>query len=145
MNKRLQAHKALLVETTDTEWADLLWNAPDLAIRLRNLLVAMDSGLDTQLERFDEAKRFLAAHAIDGKVTLEVWQRDCDMAEWTEKHVIDAIPEIYFAFAERLSREAEGPIRIRVLTPAETAEWEPSERDRAMEAFENGRGMSINL
>lgn len=74
----------------------------------------------------------------DGKVAVEIWQRDCDMAEFTRMAVIDATTEAYHKLEDAVAQNAEGPYTLRVLSPVEAAAFKPESRDRALEAFEDG-------
>jgi hypothetical protein len=76
------------------------------------------------------------------KVYAARFSRDCDMFErtWAQEY-----PNIWaFKLAVRhVYDDAEGEQPITRITKKEYDEFEPSHRDRVMEAYENGRGNSI--
>jgi hypothetical protein len=76
-------------------------------------------------------------------VTVEIWERDCDMVEATRLETIDANLLALNRLYERLSRDAEGPFTVGMLTPNEAANWQRTYRDRVLEAWENGRTYSV--
>ena len=80
----------------------------------------------------------LEKHAVDGYVYVCVRQRDCDMAEWTERHKVEATHTAFGAFMERLYEDAEGSVWWSWMTPEEYDNFQRESRDLALEAFEDG-------
>lgn len=78
-----------------------------------------------------------------GMTALEVWQRDCDCAEWTTMRDVKPTLEAFDDLVNEIYEIAEGPVSIRVISPREVDDWEPYDRDRVLEAFENGRNYSV--
>ena len=76
------------------------------------------------------AYRLLSANlAADGLVGVVEWGRDCDGVEATLLHRIPADVDAFEALCERIERDAEGPWRVRVITPEEAAAFVASWRD----------------
>lgn len=86
----------------------------------------------------------LAEHPLPPYYVLK-WSRDCDMAESSSisvYHSYISLTQSYAAFIE--SREwAEGPSSWQIVNPVPDEDLGTHTRDRAMEAYENGRGDSI--
>lgn len=77
-------------------------------------------------------------YAVDGKVAVYDWGRDCDMCESDRVTWIDATLEAYREFEQRVYDNAEGPVSCYPISPESAAEFEPSFRDRIAEAWDNG-------
>jgi hypothetical protein len=75
-----------------------------------------------------------------GSVAVVVWSRDCDMCEGTELRIIPAHVSSYLRLLDELHQWAEGPFNATIITSIEAEQFQPSFRDRALEAWENGRG-----
>lgn len=82
-------------------------------------------------------------HAHNGKVWLEVWQRDCDCVEWTERRQIAATVSAFIALNAQIGDDADGPFSVSILSQQDAAEWQSNQRDRITEAFENGSTYSV--
>lgn len=74
-------------------------------------------------------------------VAVIVWSRDCDCAEGTNRYFIHANAAYYDWFVDRMLSGAEGPMSFSLANP--DAQFRPSFRDRALEAFENGHPYSV--
>jgi hypothetical protein len=75
-------------------------------------------------------------------VIVRTWSRDCDMCESTSLTAYPANRRTMRKIEENECEGAEGPFTLRVINPRDI-EDERSEcgtRDRALEAWENGRG-----
>ena len=79
------------------------------------------------------------AHPTKGQ-PVYIWSRDCDQVEGDRVTWIHPEAGEYDELVEREEENAEGPLRIRLITQEQAAEFEPTQRDRALEAYENGRG-----
>ena len=91
------------------------------------------------------AKRALIAKDIHdlsfkGKVAVYEWSRDCDMCESDSMTRIPATLTHFRAFERSIYESAEGPVRIELMDNDDFIQFQPQFRDRAMEAYENGRG-----
>ncbi len=75
----------------------------------------------------------LEARSEDGRSYVEIWSRDCDLAEGTELRNIPTSVMAFRQLENLVTDGAEGPVIMTVLTPAEAAEWEASFRDVAAE------------
>ena len=103
---------------------------------------AEQKGCSTIDERIN-ARAYVQACLTDyadenGNVNVEVWSRDCDMAESTYLETIPATFEALDKLRMKLAENAEGPFATRILSQEEAAEFQPHFRDRVLEAFENG-------
>jgi len=78
-------------------------------------------------------KKIIEDNAIDGKITVENWGRDCDQFEATSLNEIDASIDALATLVENVQEYAEGPWSLKVMSPREVDEWERSERDHAAE------------
>jgi len=76
-------------------------------------------------------------------VGIEVWQRDCDCAEWTSFDVIKADVKVMEKYVNDLYANAEGPLSFRWRRPRDRKSFRSQRRDRVMEAFENGNNYSV--
>lgn len=81
--------------------------------------------------------------AENGQVALIVWSRDCDMCEGTYRYIVSANARDVSALCDSILDSAEGPTRFHLQNPS--APFKATFRDRALEAFENGRGTSVIL
>lgn len=93
-----------------------------------------------RLEKKAKRADYLATLAHEGKNYYVLWQRDCDMAEWTAVVALPAGVAAYEAKLESLNEWADGPFSLQPATKLEADAFEPHHRDRAMEAYEDGRG-----
>jgi len=80
--------------------------------------------------------RQIKDNAKDGKIWLEVFERDCDLVEVVKKYEIKASLDVLFAFNENLYMNAEGYCWVRILTQDEAKRFEEYFRDRGLEHFE---------
>ena len=74
-----------------------------------------------------------------GQCALVVWSRDCDCVETTRQLLID--PSDLRAEVQRLYDDAEGPVTWFVRRP--DPEFKTTQRDRVLEAYENGHTWSV--
>lgn len=81
-------------------------------------------------------------HEPNKPVYAGFWERDCDMSEGTFSRKFDNELE-YQRYLVEWHKDAEGPQSSWRMTPEEFGEFESSFRDRALEAFENGRGNAV--
>ena len=150
-----------------SDWARLGSICPDVLHHHEDGTVSGESKSDTAAIRYlrhralrayrklarakhDERRAAAVEHANkvreiikwDGVLYVEVWRRDCDMCEATSLYTFESADE-FFAWRREAYKWAEGPMRISFLDPNEVEDFEPHFRDRALEAFENGRGTSI--
>lgn len=79
----------------------------------------------------------------NGKVAVRIWSRDCGHCE--SEYIKWIEPSLYAVEQERrdLEKDAEGPYSVTVLTLAEADEFEPTTRDRILEAWENGQAYRV--
>jgi type I site-specific restriction endonuclease len=70
------------------------------------------------------------------------WSRDCDLCESTRVYTF---PSKYHAddFEDEQYEWAEGPQSMEEVSKQEYMEFQPSFRDRVMEAYENGNGRCV--
>ena len=95
-------------------------------------------------EREDQSEigqrpKFIAVikeHEVDGLISLNSTQMDCDCARWTSGGVMPAVPVAVEAAIQEMYDNAEGSVSWWIDTPANVAEYES--RDLALEAFEDG-------
>ena len=83
---------------------------------------------------------------VKGCVWVEVTQMDADCSTWAELHSIEPDPDAYLDLCQRIEEAAEcGPshITMRVMDPARIEIWEPRDRDRILEARENGENYHV--
>lgn len=116
------------------------------AARLKYLqLVAGMHDIDQHINRRAELhSRFSdPRYVVDGKVPVAVWSRDCDCVESTELYWVEANIPALFKFERKQFDDAEGPVSVNVVTLATAAHFQPSSRDRILEAFENGNRYSV--
>lgn len=89
-----------------------------------------------EAERAAEAL-YEADIAKHGRFYMEVWSRDCDMVESTHLSWYESVKELRQS-QEGCWEDAEGPITWTYISPESANHFEPSQRDRIMENFENG-------
>lgn len=87
-------------------------------------------------------KDLLECFDIYGKVYLHKWERDCDCVEFTSAYEFDTSEEAY-DFIQSAYEGAEGPISWDVISQEDYIEFSPEERDRVLEAFENGHSYRV--
>ncbi len=80
--------------------------------------------------------RQMKDNAKDGKIWLEVFERDCDLVELTVKKEVEASLDVLLALDEKVYMDAEGYCWVRILTQAEAKRFEEHSRDRGLEHFE---------
>lgn len=87
----------------------------------------------------------VSPYVVDGKVSLNVDQMDCDCSRWTQGNVIDAVSLLAVEReVNRIYEDAEGPIYgLWFSKPEEKAEY--VSRDLALEAFEDGHAHSVSM
>jgi len=78
-------------------------------------------------------KKIIEDNAVNDKITVENWSRDCDQFEATSLNEIDASIDALAMLVEDVQEYAEGPWSLKVMSPREVDEWERSERDHAAE------------
>ncbi len=83
--------------------------------------------------RQQTAKLIEERKAGDGKVYVEVWQRDCDLMEVSEVRTIESCVMAFEKLANGIYDNAEGPVRITIMRPADLKDWQPIYRDLAAE------------
>lgn len=109
----------------------------------------IDSRLHERINRRAELDVQIAECAqrdeVGAFVYLEVWQRDCDCAEWSQLVKLrPATRQAFMAYCERVAENAEGSSRCVILTAREAQELRSEIdagracRDAALEAFEDG-------
>ena len=94
--------------------------------------------LQKEITRKGSIEADIRENAVNGMVAIAQWGRDCDMAEGTSAYLIPANIRAYLDHEQGMYENAEGPCSQWVLSPQEYAEFTPSFRDRALEAFEDG-------
>ena len=80
--------------------------------------------------------RQIQDNAKDGKLWVEIFNRSCDLVEWTVKKEVEASLDVLFALDEKVYMDAEGTCWVRILTQAEAKRFEEHYRDRGLEHFE---------
>lgn len=83
----------------------------------------------------------LQAFAEHGRIRVNVWQRDCDCTEGWHSYVCE-LKDLNKCMQSDLA-SAEGPMRHHLARPS-TRRALPANRDRALEAFENGHPWTIH-
>lgn len=76
-----------------------------------------------------------------GWVALVVWQRDCDMCESHTRYKVRATSWDVDRMLDRIYSNAEGPVHWHLQRMSDA--FEPTFRDRALEAFEDGHPHAI--
>jgi hypothetical protein len=78
-------------------------------------------------------------------VPVYIWGRDCDLCESDRIVWIEPDLETFTQLVADTYDSAEGDTAIRIMKPQEAAEFEPSFRDRVMEAYENGNTTGVTV
>lgn len=98
-----------------------------------------------KIERVNEEIKLSESLFKHGWIYVIAWSRDCDMCESTRVYKFQSI-KAYYKAQERFGESLEGPGSFYMITKEQYDDErrEPTrDRDRIMEAFENGRGYSI--
>jgi hypothetical protein len=74
----------------------------------------------------------------NGEVGVAWDETDCDMCRATGVNVMPAIPVLVYRWIDKKYEHAEGPFHWNLVTPTQAKGIEPSSRDLALEAFEDG-------
>lgn len=93
-----------------------------------------------------ETKRKIAECAEGGHVLVVESGRDCDGVEyWGRSRLIPARIEEFDKLHDRIAHWADGPFALAIRPPSERKAIEDAagERDRTLEAFENGHSYCI--
>tara|TARA_R110000787_G_C13324110_1_gene436730 strand:- start:45 stop:425 length:381 start_codon:yes stop_codon:yes gene_type:complete len=80
----------------------------------------------------------IAELAVNGKVAVYSWGRDCDMCESDGVTLLPAHLMAYTRYENEVYDNAEGPTSVYPISMDEAADFEPSFRDRIAEAWDNG-------
>jgi len=91
--------------------------------------------LDFNESIYDIARQ-IKDNAKDGKIWVEIFERDCDLFEVTRKREIEASLDVLLALDEKVYMDAEGYCWVRILTQVEAKRFEEHSRDRGLEHFE---------
>ena len=78
-------------------------------------------------------RKLIEDNGVAGKLTVELWGRDCDQFESTSLKEINASLDSLATIVEDMSDNAEGAWSLKVMTPREVDDWERSEHDHAAE------------
>ena len=103
-----------------------------------NLWVREFGRTPNRLEEREELAQEIKAMAVNGKVPVYEWGRDCDMCESDSAYLI---PANVMAFERRECRVydgAEGATSFRLMHWDNYKDFHPSFRDRIGEAWDNG-------
>jgi len=92
--------------------------------------------LDFSEQSIYNISRQIKDNAKDGKLWVEIFNRDCDLAELTVKKEVEASLDVLLALDEKVYMDAEGYCWVRILTQAEAKRFEEHSRDRGLEHFE---------
>jgi len=92
--------------------------------------------LDFSEQSIYDISRQIKDNAKDGKLWVEIFNRDCDLVESTVKKEIEASLDVLLALDEKVYMDAEGTCWVRILTQAEAKRFEEHSRDRGLEHFE---------
>jgi hypothetical protein len=98
-----------------------------------------------KIERVNEEIKLSESLFKYGWIYVIAWSRDCDMCESTRVYKFQSI-KAYYKAQKRFGESLEGPGSFYMITKEQYDDErrEPTrDRDRIMEAFENGRGYSI--
>jgi len=98
-------------------------------------MIAKELETDKIARRFSLARR-ITEKQQDGKVALVVDSMDCDCVRVIDSYIVNAAPFLIEQEIERIYEGAEGPTSIWIESPDDMPE--PSSRDLALEAFEDG-------
>lgn len=118
--------------------------------RLRRKLIKMckeySATIDDRLaERAARAAR-IAERQEDGKIVVVHGGIDCDGGRWDDCcRTLPAIPRAVEKWIDDYYDGAEGPQWFYLSRPSDARDLEPSSRDLAMEAFENGHPHIIRI
>ena len=77
--------------------------------------------------------------AQNSGIYVYTWSRDCDCVESDRVDHLKS-REDFEKYCEECCTDAEGPVRIQIISRAEFEKFKPSTQDRILEAFEDGRG-----
>jgi len=95
------------------------------------------------LEEKQATAEEIALNQKDGFLRLIIWSRDCDCVESTYATTIPATLTHYTNFCTKEYEYAEGAMSINIVTEKEYQEFQPYQRDRILEAFENGNTYNV--
>lgn len=108
---------------------------------VRERMAGVERELAGLLELAHELQEALDTHGV---ITGCITQRDCDMAEWSETFQVSSVVE-YLNVRAAAVEGADGPVRVFLIEPDDQAAYDRPVRDRALEAFECGRGMCLDV
>lgn len=81
----------------------------------------------------------MCTRAEGGQVAVVESGMDCDCVAYDGRvHIIDATPVAFDALDRRIAEWADGPYRLRIVSPSEAEHIHPESRDLVLEAHENG-------
>jgi hypothetical protein len=98
-----------------------------------------------KIERVNEEIKLSESLIKYGWIYVSTWSRDCDMCESTRVYKFQSI-KAYYKANDSFGESLEGPGSFSIITKEQYDEErrEPTrDRDRILEAFENGNGYSI--
>ena len=96
--------------------------------------------IQQQHDKMKESRDFvLDVMAQNSGIYVYTWSRDCDCVESDRVDHLKS-REDFEKYCEECCTDAEGPVRIQIISRAEFEKFKPSTQDRIMEAFEDGRG-----
>ena len=78
-------------------------------------------------------RKIIEDNQSDSKLSVEIWERDCDQFESTSLKEINATIDALATLVENVQEHAEGPWSLTVLNQREVYTWERHERDHAAE------------
>ena len=78
-------------------------------------------------------RKIIEDNQSDSKLSVEIWERDCDQFESTSLKEIDASIDALATLVEDVQKWAEGPWSLTVMNQREVDNWERYERDHAAE------------
>jgi len=85
----------------------------------------------------------IADNAVDGKVWVRAWSRDCDHCTSTSIFQIEASWNAYDDRLNMMYDDAEGPCSLTVISEEQAIEFKPEFRDHILEAHEDGHPYSV--
>jgi hypothetical protein len=100
--------------------------------------------INDRVWRLDELPDLLHEYTYNGKVYFRVTSTDCDHTQAVYTHPIEPTVEAYDDFFDHLYDDAEGPVHARLLHPEDVPAFQPTVRDLALEAFEDGHPHCIS-
>ena len=103
-----------------------------------------NENIDRLQERADIAN-FIKDNSKAGKVAVEIWGIDCDMAEIRYIRWIPATVHAYLARLEKEREYAEGPCSVTILTLKQAEDYQPVTIDHALRAFEDGHAHLVTI